>query len=87
MKDVVIGKIYFLLVRIKIKNMELEIKRRESTGSGPNTYVETETLAKFELMDGAPVRGIYYISFSVELWFLLIFFDYTNLVYSSFLNC
>jgi vacuolar protein sorting-associated protein 26 len=37
--------------------MELEIRRRESTGSGPNTYVETETLAKFELMDGAPVRG------------------------------
>ncbi|XP_035546374.1 vacuolar protein sorting-associated protein 26A-like isoform X2 [Juglans regia] len=57
LKDVIIGKIYFLLVRIKIKNMELEIRRRESTGSGPNTYVETETLAKFELMDGAPVRG------------------------------
>lgn len=38
--------------------MELEIRRRESTGSGSNTYVETETLAKFELMDGAPVRGI-----------------------------
>ncbi|RZC56312.1 hypothetical protein C5167_015157 [Papaver somniferum] len=57
LKDVIIGKIYFLLVRIKIKNMELEIRRRESTGSGANTYVETETLAKFELMDGAPVRG------------------------------
>ncbi|CAM0873972.1 unnamed protein product [Alopecurus aequalis] len=57
LKDVIVGKIYFLLVRIKIKNMELEIRRRESTGSGPNTYVETETLAKFELMDGAPVRG------------------------------
>lgn len=57
LNDVVIGKIYFLLVRIKIKHMELEIRRRESTGSGPNTYVETETLAKFELMDGAPVRG------------------------------
>lgn len=41
--------------------MELEIRRRESTGSGPNTYVETETLAKFELMDGAPVRGIAHI--------------------------
>lgn len=61
LKDVIIGKIYFLLVRIKIKNMELEIRRRESTGSGPNTYVETETLAKFELMDGAPVRGMRYI--------------------------
>ncbi|KAK4741949.1 hypothetical protein SAY87_025537 [Trapa incisa] len=57
LKDVIIGKIYFLLVRIKIKSMELEIRRRESTGSGPNTYVETETLAKYELMDGAPVRG------------------------------
>ncbi|KAA3458949.1 vacuolar protein sorting-associated protein 26A-like [Gossypium australe] len=57
LKDVIIGKIYFLLVRIKLKNMELEIRRRESTGSGPNTYVETETLTKFELMDGAPVRG------------------------------
>lgn len=58
LKDVIVGKIYFLVVRIKIKNMELEIRRRESTGSGSNTYVETETLAKFELMDGAPVRGI-----------------------------
>ncbi|XP_022730645.1 vacuolar protein sorting-associated protein 26A-like isoform X2 [Durio zibethinus] len=60
LKDVIIGKIYFLLVRIKLKNMELEIRRRESTGSGPNTYVETETLAKFELMDGAPVRDTFY---------------------------
>ncbi|KAL2650187.1 hypothetical protein R1flu_018315 [Riccia fluitans] len=57
LKDVIIGKIYFLLVRIKIKHMELEIRRRESTGSGPNTYNETETLAKYEIMDGAPVRG------------------------------
>ncbi|KAK7306830.1 hypothetical protein VNO77_44790 [Canavalia gladiata] len=57
LKDVIVGKIYFLLVRIKIKTMELEIRRRESTGSGTNTYVETETLSKFELMDGVPVRG------------------------------
>ncbi|GAQ82443.1 Membrane coat complex Retromer [Klebsormidium nitens] len=57
LKDVIVGKIYFLLVRIKIKHMELEIRRRESTGSGPNTYNESETLAKYEIMDGAPVRG------------------------------
>ena len=50
------GKIYFLLVRIRIKHMDLEIRRRESTGSGANTYNESETLAKFEVMDGAPVR-------------------------------
>lgn len=57
MDDVVIGKIYFLLVRIKIKHMEVQVLRRESTGSGPNTYNETDVLTKFEIMDGAPMRG------------------------------
>jgi hypothetical protein len=27
------GKIYFLLVRIKLKHMEVEIRRRETTGT------------------------------------------------------
>jgi len=57
LKDVVIGKVYFLLVRIKIKHMEIALIKRESTGSGPNLYNESETLTKFEIMDGAPVRG------------------------------
>jgi len=57
LQDVVIGKIYFLLVRIKIKHMEIVIIKRESTGSGPNTYNESNNVAKFEIMDGAPVRG------------------------------
>jgi len=57
LKDVVVGKIFFLLVRIKIKHMEIEIRRRESTGSGANTYNESDTIAKYEIMDGAPVRG------------------------------
>ena len=37
MRDVVLGKIYFLLVRIKIKHMEIEIRRRESTVRSPTT--------------------------------------------------
>lgn len=59
LQDVVIGKIYFLLVRIKIKHMEIVIIKRESCGSGqgPNTYNESENISKFEIMDGAPVRG------------------------------
>jgi len=57
LKDVIIGKIYFLLVRIKIKHMEIALIKRESTGSGPNLYSENKTLTKFEIMDGAPVRG------------------------------
>mmetsp|Transcript_6728 Transcript_6728/g.6952 ORF Transcript_6728/g.6952 Transcript_6728/m.6952 type:complete len:332 (-) Transcript_6728:45-1040(-) len=57
LKDVIRGKIHFLLVRIKIKHMELAIIRRESAGSGANTYNESESVTKFELMDGAPVKG------------------------------
>ncbi|VDD81853.1 unnamed protein product, partial [Mesocestoides corti] len=58
LEDVIVGKIYFLLVRVKIKYMEVQILRRESTGMGAvNTFTDMETLAKFEIMDGAPVRG------------------------------
>ncbi|XP_022130519.1 vacuolar protein sorting-associated protein 26B-like [Pieris rapae] len=57
LKDVIVGKIYFLLVRIKIKHMEISIIKRETTGSGPHTFTENETVAKYEIMDGAPVRG------------------------------
>ena len=52
LKDVIVGKIYFLLVRIKIKHMEIAIIKRETTGSGPNTFHENETIAKYEIMDG-----------------------------------
>lgn len=57
LKDVIVGKIYFLLVRIKIKNMELSIIRRESVGTGPSLFHEMDTVGKFEIMDGAPVKG------------------------------
>lgn len=57
LKDVIVGKIYFLLVRIKIKHMEIDIIKRETTGTGPSVYHENETIAKYEIMDGAPVRG------------------------------
>merc|ERR1719219_3227063 len=50
------GVINFLLVRIKIQKMELRIIKRESTGSGPNLYNETEIVTKYEIMDGAPVK-------------------------------
>uniref|UniRef100_A0A7S2C2A7 Vacuolar protein sorting-associated protein 26 n=1 Tax=Octactis speculum TaxID=3111310 RepID=A0A7S2C2A7_9STRA len=58
LKDIIIGKVFFLLVRIKIKHMEVNIIRREQAGSaGAQQYNESETLTKFEVMDGAPVRG------------------------------
>lgn len=51
LKDVIVGRIYFLLVRLKIKHMELSIIRRETTGSPPNQYNESETLVRFEVSD------------------------------------
>lgn len=53
LKDCIMGKVYFLLVRIKIKHMEVDIIRREQCGNNPP---DSETLTKFEIMDGAPVR-------------------------------
>ncbi|PRW51123.1 vacuolar sorting-associated 26A-like isoform A [Chlorella sorokiniana] len=57
MQDTVLGRIHFLLVRIKLKHMELEIRRRETSGAGAAAKSESETVAKYEIMDGAPVRG------------------------------
>lgn len=37
--------------------MELAIIRRETTGTGSSVYNESENITKFEIMDGAPVRG------------------------------
>lgn len=55
--DVITGRVNFLLVRIKIKYMELAVIRRESAGAPGSATTENETLTRFEVMDGCPVRG------------------------------
>ncbi|CAG9327860.1 VPS26B_2 [Blepharisma stoltei] len=57
LKDCILGKVNFLLVRIRIKYMEIAIIRRETIGAGAQATNENETVAKYEVMDGAPVRG------------------------------
>ena len=57
LRDVILGKIYFLLVRVKIKHMQIDLIRKEITGTGSNGVSETETITKYEIMDGAPVKG------------------------------
>lgn len=37
--------------------MELSIIKRETIGTSPNQSNDNETVVKFEIMDGAPVRG------------------------------
>jgi hypothetical protein len=50
LKDIVIGKIYFLLVRIKIKHMELAIIRRESAGSGNALQTTLQAIQLFSCL-------------------------------------
>jgi len=84
LNDFIEGNIHFMLVRIKIKYMELAVIRREMSGSSGGGVVsgiggigggglalpqqdvggggslgvtETQTLTRFEIMDGAPVKG------------------------------
>mmetsp|Transcript_17370 Transcript_17370/g.32935 ORF Transcript_17370/g.32935 Transcript_17370/m.32935 type:complete len:394 (+) Transcript_17370:189-1370(+) len=74
LNDCIEGNIHFMLVRIKIKYMELAVLRRESSGDGilnskpggigqgtetggGSVVTETQTLTRFEIMDGAPVKG------------------------------
>lgn len=57
LKGVIVGRIYFLLVRLKIKHMELSLIRRETIGSGAHQSSESTTVVRFEIMDGAPVKG------------------------------
>jgi len=57
LKDCVVGKVYFFLVRIKIKYMELCVIRRETIGSGTTSTTENATVGKFEVMDGCPAKG------------------------------
>jgi hypothetical protein len=37
--------------------MEVAVIKRESVGNGPNIFHENETIAKYEIMDGSPVKG------------------------------
>jgi vacuolar protein sorting-associated protein 26 len=46
-----------MLVKIKLKYMQLDIIKRECVGQGANTTIENETIAKFEVMDGCPRKG------------------------------
>jgi vacuolar protein sorting-associated protein 26 len=79
LKDVIVGRIYFLLVRLKIKHMELSIIRRETTGAAPNQYNESETLVRFEVghVVKLPLKNIL-TNFQDHGWFSFKRGDYPN---------
>ena len=57
LKDVIVGRIYFLLTRLKIKHMELSLITRETSGIKSSNSMIDSTAIRFEIMDGSPVKG------------------------------
>ncbi|KAJ5073493.1 vacuolar protein sorting-associated protein [Anaeramoeba ignava] len=57
LEDVVIGKVFYLLSRIKLKFMEVSVIRREIIGKGEEIDYHNEIVSRFEIMDGTPVKG------------------------------
>ena len=58
------GKVYFLVIRLKLKSMEIELLRKEITGAqnsssySSGALVErTDYILKYEVMDGSPNKG------------------------------
>ncbi|KAK8793016.1 hypothetical protein WA538_002527 [Blastocystis sp. DL] len=54
--DAITGSIHFILARIHILHMDIEIIRKEIVGSGDKELIESEVVAKYEIMDGLPVK-------------------------------
>ena len=54
--DIITGNIHFILARIPIMHMDIELVRKEIVGSGEKEVLESEVLAKYEIMDGMPVK-------------------------------
>lgn len=46
--------------------MEIAILKREAVGTGPNLFHENESIAKYEIMDGAPVKGIFKTAYKIK---------------------
>lgn len=57
LKDVIIGRVHFDLVKIKIRTLEMSLIKKETVGSGNSSNTESETLSTYEIMDGGPAKG------------------------------
>ena len=57
-KDCITGQVVFKKVSIRLKSMELQIIKRETLGAGVNSQTENDTIVRFEIMDGGPIKSI-----------------------------
>ena len=55
--SVILGKVHFLIVKIRIVNLYIQIRRIESFNNGVISFKNEILLCQYELLDGMPVRG------------------------------
>jgi len=53
----VLGQVTFKTVSLDLQLGEVSVVKREYIGVGDNQFFETETLQKYEIMDGTPIAG------------------------------
>ncbi len=58
LKDCITGQVVFKKVSIRLKSMELQIIKRETIGAGVTSQTENETIVRYEIMDGGPIKSI-----------------------------
>jgi vacuolar protein sorting-associated protein 26 len=61
LREIIVGKIFFAKVKLRIKSMEIILLKKEKIGSGliddENSKTETIQIGRYEIMDGSPARG------------------------------
>ncbi|KAH9259186.1 hypothetical protein BASA81_002806 [Batrachochytrium salamandrivorans] len=61
LKEVIVGKIFFAKVKLKIRSLEILLLKKERLGSGlitdEDARTETLQVGKVEVMDGFPAKG------------------------------
>jgi vacuolar protein sorting-associated protein 26 len=57
LKDCITGQVIFKKVSIRLKSMELQIIKRETIGAGVTSHTENETIVRYEIMDGGPIKN------------------------------
>eukprot|EP00669_Euglena_mutabilis_P012697 TRINITY_DN7362_c0_g1_i1.p2 TRINITY_DN7362_c0_g1~~TRINITY_DN7362_c0_g1_i1.p2 ORF type:complete len:329 (+),score=167.75 TRINITY_DN7362_c0_g1_i1:60-1046(+) len=57
LQECVLGQVTFKIVSLDLQMGEVSLVKREYIGVGDNQFFETETLQKYEIMDGTPIAG------------------------------
>lgn len=56
-KDVVLGRVYFHIIRVRLEEVVLKVLRKEIIGIGKNASVYEDVVGEFTILDGPVAKG------------------------------